>query len=118
MIIKTVDNNFSSEKFNQLAPHPLQSWQWGEARKKMGIEVLRLGEFKKDQLISVFQLTFHKMPLSNLKIGYLPRSVYPSKEILEFLFEYGKKNNVIFVKFEPYTERSNIKYQISKKNQN
>lgn len=106
MIIKTVDNNFSSEKFNQLALHPLQSWEWGEARKKMGIEVLRLGEYKEDRLTNVFQLTFHKIPLTNLKIGYLPRSVYPSEELLEFLFDYAKRNHTIFIKFEPYVENS------------
>jgi len=109
MIIKTIDNNFSSDEFNQLAPHPLQSWEWGEAREKMGIEVLRLGEFKKDQLINVFQLTFHKIPLTNLKIGYLPRSVYPSETVLKFLFDYAKKNHTIFIKFEPYVENSKFK---------
>jgi len=109
-MIKIIDNNFSLEKFNQLATHPLQSWEWGEARKKMGIEVLRLGEFKKDQLVNIFQLTFHKIPLTNLKIGYLPRSVYPSEEILEFLFDYAKKNHTIFIKFEPYVE--NYKFKI------
>lgn len=106
MIIKTIDSNFSSEKFNQLATHSLQSWEWGEARKKMGIEVLRLGEFKDDQLVNVFQLTFHKIPLTCLKIGYLPRSVLPSKEVLEFLFDYGKKNKTIFIKVEPYAEKT------------
>lgn len=78
--------------------HPLQSVAWGEARKKMGIETLRITDGK-----NTFQLTFHKIPYTNYKIGYLPRSVMPSKKILNELYNYGKKNNVIFIKIEPYS---------------
>lgn len=90
----------SADVFNTLADHPLQSWEWGEARKKMGIEVLRIGEFAKEK-INVYQLTFHPVPLTKFKIGYLPRSSFPSKDILNYLVDYGKKNNIIFIKIEP-----------------
>ncbi len=104
MEIKIINNTFNQKIYNQKALHPLQSWQWGEARKKMGIEVLRVGEFNRDQLTNVFQLTIHKIPYINYKIGYLPRSVFPSKPILDFLLDYGKKNHLIFIKIEPYKQ--------------
>jgi len=110
MKVKIIENNFSD--YDQKAIHPLQSFAWGEARKKMGIEVLRIGEYKQDELINVFQLTFHKLPLTSYKIGYLPRSVFPSKNVLEFLKEYGEKHKIIFIKIEPYV-KENFKFQIS-----
>ncbi|MDH7476666.1 MAG: peptidoglycan bridge formation glycyltransferase FemA/FemB family protein [Microgenomates group bacterium] len=106
-MIKIIEENFSLLKFNQKAQHPLQSWQWGEVRKKMGIEILRIGEFDKESLKNVFTISFHKIPFVPLKIGYLPRSVLPSVETLNFLFKYGKRNNSIFIKIEPYEEKSN-----------
>ena len=101
MKIKIIADHFNQEKFNQKAIHPLQSWQWGEARHEMGIKVLRIGEYSNNQITNVFQLTFHKIPFTNYKIGYLPRSVFPSQAVFNFLLDYGKKNNVIFVKIEP-----------------
>jgi len=107
-MIKVIEENFNQKIFDEKAHHPLQSWAWGEARKKMGLKILRLGEFKKNQLINVYTITFHKIPLISYSIGYLPRSVIPSKEILDFLFQYGKKNKIIFIKTEPYVEKSQI----------
>jgi lipid II:glycine glycyltransferase (peptidoglycan interpeptide bridge formation enzyme) len=102
MNVNIIPNTFNQDKYDRVAIHPMQSWAWGEARKKMGIEVLRIGEFSKDQLETVYQITFHKIPYTNFKIGYLPRSVFPSKNALEFITDYCKKNNIIFVKIEPY----------------
>ncbi len=102
MAINIIKDDFDCEKYNRLANHPLQSWQWGEARKKMGIEVLRLSDEK-----HVYQLTFHKLPYTNYKIGYLPRSATPTKEVLEFLTDYGKKHNIIFIKIEPDQQWNN-----------
>ena len=100
--------------------HPLQSKEWEKARKEIGIETLRTDDGEND-----FLLTFHKIPYTNYKIGYLPRSVIPSKKVLNELYDYGKKNRVIFIKTEPYVEKSkfqisnlksisNFKFQISK----
>lgn len=100
--IQVINENFDISLFNQKAIHPLQSWQWGEARKKMGIEVLRLGEFENEELINIYQLTFHQIPFTSFKIGYLPRSKFPSLEVFDFLLNYCKKNKIIFVKIEPY----------------
>ncbi len=111
MTIRTIEENFDSEVLNKVATHPLQSWEWGEARQKMGIEILRLGEFNGDQSIAVFTITFHKIPHTPFTIGYLPRSVLPSKEMLEKIFIEGKKRRAIFVKMEPNIKK-NSKFEI------
>ena len=113
MNIQIVGENFDKKQYNNLAIHPLQSWQWGEARKKMGIEVLRIGEYTNNQITNIYQITFHEIPYTNYKIGYLPRSRFPSKVVLNFLLDYSKKNNVAFIKIEPYVLKNNFKSQIS-----
>jgi len=76
--------------------HPLQSEDWANARKQMGIETVSL---------EGFLLTFHKIPFTDFKIGYLPRSKMPNKKILQKLYEFGKKNKTIFIKIEPNVEK-------------
>jgi len=94
---------------NSLAIHPLQTWEWGEARKKMGIRVEKIVEDD-----SIFQMTIHPLPHLPFSIGYIPRSVFPSESVQKKLYEFGKKNNLIFIKFEPYTEyRDDIKLRKS-----
>jgi lipid II:glycine glycyltransferase (peptidoglycan interpeptide bridge formation enzyme) len=76
--------------------HPLQSEDWANARKQMGIETINL---------EGFLFTFHKIPFTNFKIGYLPRSKMPNKKVLQKLYEFGKKNKAIFIKIEPNIEK-------------
>src|SRR3989339_1771918 len=108
-MIRIIPDDYSISDYNKLAHHPLQAWEWGEARKKTGVEVLRLGDNK-----NIYQSTFHQLPFTNYRIGYLPRSVFPTKEVLDFLFDYGKKNKIIFIKIEPYEEKLKVKNQKSK----
>ncbi len=79
--------------------HPLQSEDWANARKQMGIETIN---------VEGFLLTFHKIPFTNFKIGYLPRSKMPNKKILQKLYEFGKQNKAIFIKIEPYVEKTKL----------
>ncbi len=74
--------------------HPLQSLEWEKARKQMGIETIRIDNYL---------ITIHKV-FKNLKIGYLARSSFPSNKTLDKLYLFGKKNNLIFIKIEPYVE--------------
>lgn len=92
-------------EFNNFVTHPLQSWQWGEFRKKTGIEVFRFGQFQKNKLQNVYQLTLHKIPKVSFFIGYVPKSALPSYELLSFIQNFFKNKNVIFIKFEPNVER-------------
>jgi len=82
---------------NKYAHHPMQTWEWGEARKKMGIRVEKFIENE-----SVFQMTIHPIPHLPFSIGYVPRSLLPTNHMIKLWYEFGKKNNLIFIKFEPY----------------
>lgn len=105
MKIEILSDDFNQELYNSVAIHPLQSWQWGEARKKMGIRVMRVGVFVNEELKNVFQVTFHTIPKTPFTIGYLPRSTFPNKDVLHFLQKEGKKQNCIFIKVEPYVAK-------------
>ena len=100
-----VISSFDKNKFNDAAKHPLQAWEWGEARKAIGVEVIRIGEFNGNTLNNVFQMTLHKLPFSNYRIGYLPRSVWPSNEVIDFLTNFAIENKLIFIKLEPYVRK-------------
>jgi len=113
MAVRIIENDFDIVSYNKVAPHPLQAWEWGQARKKMGIEVHRIGEFEDGKLVDVFQFTLHPIPYTKNKIGYLPRSLAPSKEILEYLYEFGAKNKIIFFKIEPYVENFETKFKFN-----
>jgi len=88
--------------YNQLVEHPLQTWEWGEFRKKTGVEVERIGFFNQGQLEKAFQLTFHPVPhLSNFSIGYFPRGYYPDDDQLSALKQIGARHKALFIKMEP-----------------
>lgn len=80
------------EEFNKVATHPLQTWQWGEFRKKWGNEVVRT---------QYGQLTLHKIPFTPFKIGMFIKGPKPTKGMLEELKKLSKEKNLIFIKLEP-----------------
>ena len=99
MIIREVFSE-EKEKFNQVVNHPLQSWEWGEFRKKTGVEVVRLGIFDPD-LVAGWQIMFHSLPKIPLTIGYFPKGPLPDKLMLESLRKIGFQKKAIFIKVEP-----------------
>ncbi len=101
------------DKYNKLVTHVIQSWQWGEARKTLGIPVLRYGIFDKDKLVKAFQITLHKIPFTKKYAGYFPKGPLPDRELAEALKKIGKENNCAFIKLEPDIEISNVKSQMS-----
>lgn len=104
-MIKILDRNFSPRYFDDLAQHPMQSWKWGDAKKAMGNEVVRLGEYRNNKIENIFQMTVHPIPYTKLKLGYIPRSNIPKGGVLEFLHDWGRDNGIVFIKFEPYAEK-------------
>lgn len=72
--------------------HPIQSWEWGEFRKRTGNEIVQL---------TCGQLTLHKIPGTSYKIGMFLKGEAPTKKMLGDLKEFGKKENLIFIKMEP-----------------
>jgi lipid II:glycine glycyltransferase (peptidoglycan interpeptide bridge formation enzyme) len=89
------------DAYEEVAIHPLQSWVWGQFRQKTGVEVVRIGNFEGEKLLSGFQLTFHQLPQLPYTIGYFPKGVLPDKQMLESLTLIGNKKNAIFIKLEP-----------------
>lgn len=87
--------------FNSLAKHPLQSWDWGEFRKKTGVGLTRLVETKNGKKVACYQITWHKIPGVNFQVGYLPKSDLPSQEALTYIRKEALKRRAIFVKLEP-----------------
>ena len=100
-MIQLIPDSFDQKSYDEAAVHPMQLWAWGEARKKMGIMVFRFGEFKGTKLITVYQMTLHPIPYTRTFIGYIPRSKNPSQDFITYLKEFGKKEKIAFVKFEP-----------------
>ena len=104
MTIKDITKEEKGE-FNRLATHPLQSYEWGEFRKKTGIKVIRRGFWENNKLKEIFQLTIHQIPHTKWAIGYLPKGSLPTQEVLAELHKIGKENNCIFIQLEPATPR-------------
>jgi lipid II:glycine glycyltransferase (peptidoglycan interpeptide bridge formation enzyme) len=89
--------------YNQAVDHPLQSWEWGEFRKKTGVEVERLGFFEGEKLNHGLQVTFHQIPLPgvNFTAGYLPKGFDPSDNQLAAIKQLATKHQALFIKLEP-----------------
>lgn len=82
----------TKEQFNEVATHPLQTWEWGEFRKAWGNEIIRL---------PFGQLTLHRLPLTPLKIGMFIKGPRPAVQMIGRLKKLGKEKNLVFIKLEP-----------------
>lgn len=102
MLIRSIRSE-EKELYNLTANHPLQSWEWGEFRKRTGVEVERLGFFEGEKLIKGLQVTFHALPLPgfNYKVGYLPKGFAPDEDQLSALKQLAEKHQALFIKLEP-----------------
>ncbi|MBI3103618.1 peptidoglycan bridge formation glycyltransferase FemA/FemB family protein [Candidatus Daviesbacteria bacterium] len=89
-------------QYNKLVTHVIQSWEWGEFRKSLGIPLLRYGLYHNNKLSIVFQLTLHKIPFTKKFVGYLPKGPAPDKELADALKKIGKAYNRAFIKLEPH----------------
>src|SRR5579883_3192412 len=96
------------EIFDSLATHPLQSYEWGEFRKKTGITVVRRAFFEEGKYTNAYQMTVHKIPHLPWAIGYIPKGEKPTLSLIEDLKIIGKKFNCIFIQLEPNTILSSI----------
>lgn len=87
--------------YNKKVSHIMQSYEWGEFRKSLGLPLLRYGIFKDNKLVESFQLTLHKIPFTNQFVGYLPKGPLPNKELAKALQIIGVEQNCAFIKLEP-----------------
>jgi len=84
--------------------HPLQSSPWGEFRRAMGIDVVRLNDW---------QLTFHRIPHTPWTIGYFPKGPGPTQKMIEDLIKLGVQKKAIFIQLEPNVLATNQRSEIS-----
>jgi lipid II:glycine glycyltransferase (peptidoglycan interpeptide bridge formation enzyme) len=87
--------------WDTIVSHPLQSWAWGEFRKKTGIDVVRIGVFEDATLVDGWQITFHSLPHLPFTIGYFPKGPTPNQHMIKALTDLGKKKNALFIQLEP-----------------
>ncbi|OGD85328.1 hypothetical protein A2164_04495 [Candidatus Curtissbacteria bacterium RBG_13_35_7] len=116
MIIREVEEN-EKDLYNKNVNHVIQSWEWGEFRRKTGLNLVRLGHYEGDKLLSAYQLTFHKVPVFPQTIGYMPKGPMPDEKMVETLREIAGTNNAAFIKLEPNiisTKGPKIKDQLIK----
>ena len=97
--IDVTENN--KNEYNAVVAHPLQSFEWGEFRKKTGVKVIRRAMVQHGEIMRAFTLTLHKIPKTKLYIGYLPKGSEPTEEILNEISRIARLENCIFVQFEP-----------------
>lgn len=88
---------FTKERWNARVRHPLQSWEWGVFRTRMGIDVVRH---------DAGQLTFHRIPATPWTIGYLPKGPLPNRQTLQRLRRLGQEKRAICITIEPDVPRS------------
>lgn len=100
MIVREVIDSEKKE-YDKHVSHIIQSWEWGDFRKKSGLDVVRLGHFDGDKMTLAYQLTFHKVPIFAKTIGYLPKGPMVNSKMAEALFDLGKRKNAAFIKLEP-----------------
>ncbi len=100
MIVREVLEG-EKQEYNRQVSHIIQSWEWGEFRKKNGLDLVRLGHFEGNRLTLAYQLTFHKVPVLKKTIGYLPKGPMVSAKMIESIFDLGKRKNAAFIKLEP-----------------
>jgi len=100
------------EIYNKTVTHIIQSWEWGEFRKSLGLPVLRFGVFKKGKLVKAFTLTLHKIPFTSYFVGYLPKGPTPDKELSSALEKIGKDYRCAFIKVEPNIESTGKPYTV------
>lgn len=94
----------TKEQFNKASTHPLQTWEWGEFRKKTGNIVVRFG---------FGQITMHKIPFTNYFVAVFVKSPALTKKQLKTLLDYLKEKGVIFIKIEPNIFLANGAKQIA-----
>lgn len=101
MEVKLLTNDYAAE-YDKHVTHVIQSWEWGDFRKKIGTPVLRYGIYQNNKLKTVFQITLHKIPLTNKYVGYLPKGPTPDTDLADALESIGRENHCIYIKTEPH----------------
>lgn len=102
-------------KFNRAATHVMQSWEWGEFREKNGQKVFRLiEENEQNKVVGVYSFTVHKVPRLTFSIGYMPKSLWPTENVLKKIEEIARQEKIVFLKIEPEEKAETFRVPKSK----
>lgn len=97
-------------EWNAVVAHPLQTFEWAQARREHGQDVRFIGVYSGEVLQEGYLVIIHKLhPRLPFRIGYVQRSLLPPKEVLEFLYTWGKKEGLLFIKLEPDANKQDKK---------
>lgn len=106
MQIREITEEKYRSRWNSLAQHPLQAWEWGEFREKTGVRVVRYGIFDGETLTEALQVTIHRIPYTPWTVGYYPKGGILTPDQTRVLTQIAAKYNCIFIKCEPKVEKS------------
>jgi lipid II:glycine glycyltransferase (peptidoglycan interpeptide bridge formation enzyme) len=83
--------------------HPVQTHLWAKFQKSQGHKVVKLDDF---------YISFHQIPKTKFSIGTALRGPTFSSKMIKKACEIAKKENSIFIKFEPdvFKTKQKIKY--------
>jgi len=103
-------NNELYSQYNSSVNHPLQSFEWGEFRKKTKVRIIRRACVEENKLTNGYQVSIHKTPNFPYLIGYFPKGNLPQNNLINDLNEIGGKNSISFIQLEPnvYKEKTAI----------
>ncbi len=91
--------NINPNSFNDSTNHPLQSFEWGEFRERLGTTVIRIKDDTKNS--KSISMSVHKIPHTPFFIGYIPKSHALSSDELKRVAEIAKNQKIVFVQLEP-----------------
>lgn len=103
MPIRTIRpaNQEDKHHWDRIIHHPLQSWAWGEFRASMGVQVQRVVSTEGGEIVDGWQVTLHRIPMTNYTVGYFAKGPLPTMEMISALTLYTKPNHTISIQIEP-----------------
>jgi lipid II:glycine glycyltransferase (peptidoglycan interpeptide bridge formation enzyme) len=111
-----IEENVDTVLWNSKALHPVQTWEWGNARQRTGTKVLRIGVYEEDQFTHGYQITLHKIPVIGKYVAYLAMSDFPDSETLDSLKLLLKEYDVVHITIEANQLASSFDQIILKRN--
>ncbi len=101
MEVRHLADSYAKE-YDKHVTHVIQSWGWGNFRKKIGTSLGRYGMFENGKLVKAFMVTFHQIPGTPYYIGYLAKGPVPDTDLANALESIGRKNHCVYIKTEPH----------------
>lgn len=89
------------DQYKNLVDHPLQTYEWGEFRRKTGNQVARFSVYKNNKRVTDLQILIHNLPFSKYKVASLIKCPPLNEEVLINIKKFAKENRIIFIKIEP-----------------